>query len=109
MFKIFLIALLFICSITFAQQESAIKLDSASKNQISVEQNDDSIAKKSNIVLVHADSNKVNVSQSNNHKPLGKQSVFWKFMGNTYTIVGILASLATIVGLIWMKRKSGTK
>ncbi|MFT6138573.1 MAG: hypothetical protein ACJAVW_002644 [Spirosomataceae bacterium] len=98
--------ILLLPAISFAQQESKIKVDSSNKNAIEVTQQGKDTLQSSDISLIKADSNKIFVKQETNSKPDSGTEYDLKFWTKSIgDIFAVLISIATFVGLAWQGYK----
>ena len=100
--KILLFLLLYVSNITYAQQESKIKIDSGNGNQVTVMQQGKDSAQKSDVDIEHGNNNKLNVNQAKDgpvKKEDGPQG-FMAFVSKTNVVVALLISIATFLGLL---------
>lgn len=96
---ILVLNLILISFTTFSQQESKIKLDSSNKNSIKVIQNGKEYSKKSEILGIKVDSNKIEVQQSDNNQKSSPSQNSW--IESTDSVFKTLISIATFIGLFW--------
>lgn len=89
-------------SLLFAQQESKLKVDGGSKNNIEVIQKGKDTLQKSEIYLSKTDNNKIKVNQENAGKQEAKEQTGFKYwIENTNNLFVALISIATFIGLSW--------
>lgn len=100
--RVFLLQLIFIPLLVFAQKESNIKIDSGKQNNITVIQQGKDTSQKSYIGLIKSDSNKLKVHQSNNTSTSTETtSRFVKWMSNARTFFLLLVSILTVIILVF--------